>query len=125
MIMKISGMITCILHATDTPVGVIAIYAPMIYVAPCIMFWMRAYALQGQVGGGWALEIESSMGPVKWHRADRRAPFGAQKTRLRHFSQKSLNGLHYEKVTTRFCPPRKKIFKIESAFIPSHVATLK
>ncbi len=53
----------------------LAIYAPMINTAPCIMFWMCAYPLQGQVGGGWALEI------VKWHRADRRVLFGAQKTR--------------------------------------------
>jgi hypothetical protein len=29
----------------------------MIYTAPCIMFWMRAYPLQGEVGGGWALEL--------------------------------------------------------------------
>jgi hypothetical protein len=53
----------------------------MIYTAKCIMFWMRAYPLRGQVGGGWALEIESFLGPVQWHRADRRVPFGAQKTR--------------------------------------------
>jgi hypothetical protein len=53
----------------------------MDYTAPCIMFWMRAYPLRGQVGGGWALEIESLLGPVKWHRADARVPFGAQKTR--------------------------------------------
>jgi hypothetical protein len=45
----------------------------MIYTAPYIH--MRAYPLQGQVGGGWALEIESFLGPVKWHRADRRVPF--------------------------------------------------
>ncbi len=45
------------------------------------MFWMRAYPLLGQVGGGWALEFESFLGPVKWHRADRRVLFGAQKTR--------------------------------------------
>ncbi len=56
-------------------------YAPMIYAAPCVMFWMCAYPLRGQVGGGWALEFESFLGPVKWHRADRRVPFGAQKTR--------------------------------------------
>jgi hypothetical protein len=43
------------------------------------MFWMRAYPLRGQVGGGWALEFERFLGPVKWHRAaDRRAPFGAK-----------------------------------------------
>jgi hypothetical protein len=29
-------------------------YAPMIYTAMCIMFWMRAYPLLGKVGGGWA-----------------------------------------------------------------------
>ncbi len=33
------------------------------------------------MGGGWALEIECFLGPGKWHRADRRVPFGAQKTR--------------------------------------------
>ena len=45
------------------------------------MFWMHAYPLRGQVGGGWALEFKSFLGPVKWHRADRRVPFGAKKTR--------------------------------------------
>jgi hypothetical protein len=30
-------------------------------------------------GGDLALEIESFLGPVKWHRTDRRVPFGAQK----------------------------------------------
>jgi hypothetical protein len=29
-------------------------YAPMIYTALCIMFWMRAYPLLEKVGGGWA-----------------------------------------------------------------------
>jgi hypothetical protein len=47
----------------------------MIYTAPCIMFWMRAYPLRGGVGGGWALEFESFLGPVKWHQANRRVPF--------------------------------------------------
>jgi len=32
--------------------GVLTIYAPMIYTAPCIMFWIRAYPLRGKVGGG-------------------------------------------------------------------------
>jgi hypothetical protein len=41
-----------------------AIYAPMIYTAPCIMFWMHAYPLHGEVGGGWALEVSSFVGPV-------------------------------------------------------------
>jgi hypothetical protein len=53
------------------PGRALAIYAPMIYTTLCIMFWMRAYPLQGQVGGDWALEVKSFLGPVKWHRADR------------------------------------------------------
>ncbi len=42
--------------------------APMIYAALYIMFWMHAYPLLGQVGGVWALEFESFLSPVKWHR---------------------------------------------------------
>ncbi len=48
----------------------LTIFAPMIYTAPCIMFWMRAYPLRGEVGRGWALKFSSFLGPVKWHRAD-------------------------------------------------------
>ncbi len=43
------------------------------------MFWMRAYPLQGEVGGGWVLEFESFLGPVKWHRAELWVPFGPKK----------------------------------------------
>jgi hypothetical protein len=46
----------------------------MIYTDPCIMFWMRAYPLRGEVGGGWALEFLSFLGSVKWERADRPPP---------------------------------------------------
>jgi hypothetical protein len=49
----------------------ITIYAPKIYKAQCLMFWMRAYPLRGQVGGSWALNIANFLGLVKWHRADR------------------------------------------------------
>jgi hypothetical protein len=59
----------------------IDIYAPMNYTAPYVMCLMREDPLRGQVGGGWALEIETFLGPVKWHRAVRRVPFGAQKSR--------------------------------------------
>jgi hypothetical protein len=55
----------------------LTIYAPMIYTAPCIMFWMLAYPLRGQVGGGWGLEFKSFLGLVKLNQADRRVPFGA------------------------------------------------
>ncbi len=44
---------------------IIAIYAPMIYTALCVMIWMRADPLQGQVVGGLALEIETFLGPGK------------------------------------------------------------
>jgi hypothetical protein len=57
----------------------IAIYAPLIYTAPCVLFLMCADTLRGQVGGGWVLEIESFLGPVKWHQTDRQVPIGAQK----------------------------------------------
>ncbi len=50
----------------------------MIFTGLCIMFLIRADTLLGQVGGGCALEMESFLGPVKWHQADRRVPFGAQ-----------------------------------------------
>ena len=53
----------------------------MIYTAPYVMFLMRVDPLRGQVGGGWALEIETFLGPMKWHGAVRRVPFGAQKSR--------------------------------------------
>ena len=29
------------------------------------MFWMRAYPLRGEVGGGWALEFPSFLGPQR------------------------------------------------------------
>jgi hypothetical protein len=59
----------------------LTIYAPLIYTALCIMVWMCAYPLRGEVGRGLALEFLSFLGPVKWHRANRGVPFGAQKTR--------------------------------------------
>ncbi len=54
----------------------------MIYMVQYVMFLMSADPLRGQVVGGWTLEIETFFGPVKWHRAVRRVPFGAQKSRL-------------------------------------------
>jgi hypothetical protein len=45
------------------------------------MFWMRAYPLLGEVGGGWALEFPSFLGP-KWNSSIGSFPFHrAQKTR--------------------------------------------
>jgi hypothetical protein len=56
----------------------LAIYGPMIYTAPYVMVLMRADPLRGQVGGGWALEIETFLSPVKGHVAVRLVPFGAK-----------------------------------------------
>jgi hypothetical protein len=43
----------------------LAIYAPMIYTATYEMCLMRAEPIRGQVGGVWALEIETFLGSVK------------------------------------------------------------
>ncbi len=48
------------------------------------MFWMRAYLLLEQVGGGWALEILSLLGP-KWYLPIGLMPFQrAQKNLLKY-----------------------------------------
>jgi hypothetical protein len=57
---------------------VIALNGPVIYTALYVMFLVRA--IRGQVGGGWALEIKTFLGPVKWHQAVLWVPFGAQKS---------------------------------------------
>ncbi len=49
-------------ESQEANLKIITIYAPMIYTAPCIMFWMRAHPLPGQVRGGWALEFERFFG---------------------------------------------------------------
>ncbi len=64
--------------------GLLAIYGPMIYTAPYVMLFMRTDTLRGQVGGGWALEIDMFLALVKWHREDWRVPcvpFVDQKSR--------------------------------------------
>ncbi len=37
----------------------VSCYVPMIYMTPYVILLMRADTLRGQVGGGWALEIET------------------------------------------------------------------
>ncbi len=71
---------TFMTESWSSQVTLIAIYAPLIYTAPYIMFLMRADPLRGQVGGVWDMEIKTFLGPVKWHRGVRRVPFGAQKS---------------------------------------------
>ncbi len=41
---------------------------------PVHMLLMGANLLRGQLGGGWALEIETFLGPVQWHRTVRAQP---------------------------------------------------
>jgi hypothetical protein len=54
----------------------------MIYTAPCIIFWMRAYPLRGQVGQGLGPGNREFLGPKQWHRVVRRVPLGAQKVQF-------------------------------------------
>ncbi len=67
---------------SPNPIHFIAIYGHMTFKAPYVMLLMQANPLRRQVGGAWALEIETSFVPVKWHRAVRRLPVGAQKVVL-------------------------------------------
>jgi hypothetical protein len=55
-----------------------AIYGPVIYTAPHVMLLMRATSITRASG---KVEIETFLGLVKWHRAVRRVPSGAQKSR--------------------------------------------
>ncbi len=58
----------------------------MIYMAPCpcVMLLMWAAPLRGQVKWGWTLEIETFLGPVKWHSPLGSMPFhsGQKKSRF-------------------------------------------
>jgi hypothetical protein len=58
----------------------IAFYAPMIYTAPCVMLLMRAAYITRASGRGLGPGNRYFLGPVKWHRADRRVPVGTQKS---------------------------------------------
>ncbi len=60
---------------------VLTIYAPMIYTAPCVMLLMQAASITWASGRGLGPGNRKFLGPVKWHRADRRVPFWAKKTR--------------------------------------------
>jgi hypothetical protein len=64
---------------------------------------MRAYPLRGEAEGGWALEFESFLGPVNWHRADRRVQFGALRadsmSKLMRFNKPSVSYLLFEELS--------------------------
>ena len=48
---------------------------------------ITAYTLRGEVGGDWALEFPSFLGPVKWERADRRVPFHLHNVPIRYIKK--------------------------------------
>jgi hypothetical protein len=64
----------------------------MVYTALYVMCLMRADPLLGQVGGGWALEISTFLGP-KWHSPNGSIQF--------HRAQKSLD---FQGPTPSQCP---------------------
>ncbi len=69
-------------------------YAPMIYTVPCVMFLMRTESSMRAMGGGWALEIETILGPVKLRRAEGECQLGPKKveiSRTRRFDKPSAN----------------------------------
>ncbi len=69
----------------------------MIYTAQYVMLLTRANSRRGQVGGDWALEIDTFLGPVQWHRAVRRVPFGVQKVDVMKFpASKALHTWPYQ-----------------------------
>ena len=61
--------------------GILAISAPMIYTAPCVMLLMQAVFIVRTSERGVGPGNQDFLGPVKWHRAVRRVLFGAPKTR--------------------------------------------
>jgi hypothetical protein len=67
-------------------------------------------------GGGWALEIESFLDPVKWHRADRRVPFEAKKTRT------FLDFFSFRLISSSTCRAHKELWIIYS--VDNHLAVL-
>jgi hypothetical protein len=62
---------------------IIAFYVPVIYTAPCVMLLIRSASITWASGRGLCPGNRDFLGPVKWHRADKREPFGAQKSRAK------------------------------------------
>jgi hypothetical protein len=60
----------------------------MIYTGPYVMHLMQANQLQRKVGRGWALEVDTFLGPVKWHRAVQG-----------HINQRSVGSFMYRRPT--------------------------
>jgi hypothetical protein len=78
-------------------IATLPIYGPVIYTTPFEMVFMREGPLRGQVRGNRALEIETFLGPVKWHRAVRRVPFRAQKSRITKIIRNQQETVTYTK----------------------------
>jgi hypothetical protein len=104
-------MVTCrnatkyaVLWPSEIPI--LAIYAPIICTAPCVMFLMRAEcrSITWASGRGLGPGNREFLGPVKWHLADRRVPFGPQKTRTNCNVHKET--LRYIKIDLNFTKVR-------------------
>jgi hypothetical protein len=65
---------------------------------------MGAASITRASGRGWALEIETFWGPVKWHRVDRRVPLRAQKSKTDFLIEIKVNSSFY----LRLAMPKKQ-----------------
>ncbi len=82
----------------NLPCGLLCIKPPvhLWFMQPsCIMFWMRVYLLLGQVGGCWALEFESFLGPVNGIEPIGECHFGPKKLEIcmhpKHYAWGCIN----------------------------------
>jgi hypothetical protein len=89
----------------------------MIYTTPFVMSLMRADPLRGHVEGSWALEINTFLSPMKWQRAVRRVPLGAQKKSDLFVKSPPTDQSKSGSTTLKLCDdnklrfPRRKIIK--------------
>ncbi len=83
----------------------------MIYAALSIMFWMHAYPLLGEMGGGWALEFSRFLGP-KWLHAISQGPtpLPLPLVMYMHASKTLCTGLNKSKVHKWLKDLETKIF---------------
>jgi hypothetical protein len=101
----------------------------MIYKAPCVIYAGISIRVLGHVGGGWALEIQNFLGPVKWHRAVRRVPFGPQMPASKALrtgpcvNQKSIGGFMYMKAHRAIPGPIAQLWGREDYQVTTVVET--
>jgi hypothetical protein len=82
---NIKAMLTFFCLQLMILIASIAICAPTIYTALCVMLLMRAASITRASGRGLGPgNIETFLGPVKWRRANRRVPFVAQENQTHY-----------------------------------------